>query len=84
VNFLDQVLDSDMASKLSAILVMVLFDAQMGAEAINHLNDLSCLPFGQQVDLQIEMIPPVGDDAHSVLLHQYEGCDQHRLKRSDR
>jgi hypothetical protein len=43
------------------------FDAKVGAEAITHLNDLSRLPFRQQIDLQIEMIPPVGDDAHPVL-----------------
>jgi hypothetical protein len=36
VDLFDQVLDSDMASKLSAILVVMLFDTQMGAEAIKH------------------------------------------------
>jgi hypothetical protein len=84
VNLFDQVLDRDVACKLAAILVMVLFDAKMGAEAIKHLNDLSRLPFRQQIDLQIEMIPSVSDDAHPVLLHQYESRDQNRLERGDR
>jgi len=80
VNLFNQVFDSDMASKPAAMVVMVLLDTQVGAEAIEHLNDLGGLPFGQQIDLQVEMIPAIGDDAHSVLLHQYEGCNQNRLE----
>jgi hypothetical protein len=53
---------------------------QMDAEAIEHLNNLGCMPFGQQIDLQVEMIPAIGDDAHSVLLHQYEARDQNRIE----
>jgi hypothetical protein len=51
VHLFDQVLDSDMPPKLAAIGVMVLVDAKMRAEPIEHLNDLGCLPFGKQVDL---------------------------------
>ena len=80
VNLFYQVLDSDMAPKSTAMIVVVLLDAQMDAEAIQHLNNLGCLPFGEQIDLQVEMIPAVANDAHSVLLHQYEGCDQNRLE----
>ena len=51
VHLFDQVLDSDMPPELAAIGVMMLVDAKMRAEPIEHLNDLGCLPFGKQVDL---------------------------------
>jgi hypothetical protein len=35
---------------------------------------------GQQIDLQIEMIPAIGDHPHAVLLHQHEGGEQDRLQ----
>ena len=50
MDLFDQVLDSDMPPELAAIGVMMLVDAKMRAEPIEHLNDLGCLPFGKQVD----------------------------------
>lgn len=47
VYLFDQVLDSDMPPELAAIGVMVLVDAKMRTEPIEHLNDLGCLPFGK-------------------------------------
>jgi hypothetical protein len=83
VQLFDQMLNSDMPSKLAAVGVMVLVDTQLRAEAIEHLNDLGCLPFGQQVDLEIEVIPAIGNDTHSVLLYQHEGREQHRFQGGD-
>jgi hypothetical protein len=51
VNLFYQVFDSDMSPKPTGMIVMVLLDAQVVAEAIQHLNNLGCLPFGQQVHL---------------------------------
>ena len=46
MNLFDQALHSNMASKLAAIRVIVLFDSQQRAEVIEHPNDLGCMPFG--------------------------------------
>jgi hypothetical protein len=51
VHLFDQVLDSDMPPELATVGVMMLVDAKMRAEPIEHLNDLGCLPFCKQVDL---------------------------------
>jgi hypothetical protein len=84
MQFFNQVLDSDMLSKLPAVVIMVLIDPQTRAEAIEHLNDLGCLAFGQQVDLQVEVIPAIGNHTHSVLFYQYESGEQDRLQWGDR
>jgi len=74
------VLDSDMLSKIATIGIMVLVDTPMRAEAIEHLDNLGSLPFGQQIDLQIEVISMICYNAHSVLLYQHEGRQQDRFQ----
>ena len=64
--------DRDMTAEFAALLALVLLNAQMCAEAIKHLNYLGCLAFGQQIDLQIEMVQSIGDTAHTVLLVRQE------------
>ena len=49
-----------MTAEFAALLALVLLNAQMCAEAIKHLNYLGCLAFGQQIDLQIEMVQSIG------------------------
>jgi hypothetical protein len=75
----DNMFDGGMPSQLAAGLVMVLIDAQPGAKPVEHLDDLSGALFGEQIDLEIEMITAVGDHSQAVLLHQHEGCKQNRL-----
>src|SRR5664279_4983805 len=77
-------LDGDVLPEFEPAGVMVMFKADMGTQAIEHLDDLCCLPLGPQVDLQIKMIAPSDDDTYPVLLHQHEGSDQHRLERGKR
>ena len=76
MQFLDEVFDSDMPRQLAASLVLVLIDAQPCAKPVEHLDDLSGALLGEQIDLEIEMIPAVGDHPHAVLLHQHEGREQ--------
>jgi hypothetical protein len=59
---------------------MVVTNPQPCAEPVEHLDDLSGALLGEQIDLEIEMIPAVGDHPHAVLLHQHEGCKQNRLQ----
>jgi hypothetical protein len=80
VQLFDNVLEGDMPCQLAASLVMVLIDAQPGAKPVKHLDDLSGALPGEQIDLEIEMIPAVGDHPQAVLLHQHEGCKQNRLQ----
>ena len=80
LQFFDEVLDSDMLSKIATIGIMVLVDTPMRAEAIEHLDNLGSLPFGQQIDLQIEVISMICYNAHSVLLYQHEGRQQDRFQ----
>jgi hypothetical protein len=51
---------------------MVLIDVQPCAKPVEHLDDLSGALLGEQIDLEIETIPAVGDHPHPVLLHQHE------------
>jgi hypothetical protein len=67
-----------------AVGVEVPIDPNMEAQPIQHLNDLSCLSLGQQVDLQAKIIPAIGGEAHSVLLRQHERHQQYRLQRGNR
>ena len=83
MQFFDEVLDSDMPSKFATIGIMLMVDSQMRAETVEHLDDLGCLPFGQQIDLQIKVISAIYDSTHSVLLDQHEGRQQYRLQRGD-
>jgi len=71
--FFDEMLDSDVPSQLATIGIMVMVDTQMRAETVEHLDDLGCLPFCQEIDLQIEVIPTIHDSTHSVLLDQHKG-----------
>jgi hypothetical protein len=61
------VFDGDMPSQLTADLVLMLVDAQTGAEPVEHLNDLRRPLLRQQIDLQIEMIPAIGNHSNAVL-----------------
>ena len=83
MQFFDKVLDSDVSSKFATIGIMVMVDTQMVAETVEHLDDLGCLPFGQQIDLQIKVISAIYDSTHSVLLDQHECRQQHRFQRGD-
>ena len=83
VHFLDEVLESDMPSKFATIGIMLMVDSQMRAETVEHLDDLGCFPFSQQINLQIEVISTIYDSTHSVLLDQHEGRQQYRLQRGD-
>jgi hypothetical protein len=51
VQFLDEVLDSDVPAQLATIGIMVMVDTQMRAQTAEHLDDLGCLPFRQKIDL---------------------------------
>jgi len=62
---------------------MLMVDTQMRAETVEHLDDLGCFPFSQQINLQIEVISTIYDSTHSVLLDQHEGRQQYRLQRGD-
>jgi hypothetical protein len=68
------VFDGDMPCQLAASLVMVVINPQPSAKPVEHLDDLSGALFGEQIDLEIEMIPAVGDHPQAVLLHQHKGC----------
>jgi hypothetical protein len=59
------------AANLAAFMVMVLLNAEVRAEPIEHLNDLSGPSFS--VDLQIEMISSICNGGQSVLLNQHKG-----------
>jgi len=83
VQFFDKVLDSDVSTKFATIGIMVMVDTKMRAETVEHLDDLGCLPFGQQIDLQIKVISAIYDSTHSVLLDQHECRQQHRFQRGD-
>jgi hypothetical protein len=61
VQLLDKVFDCDMACQIAASLITVMIDAQPCAEPVEHLDDLSRALLGEQIDLEIEMIPAVGD-----------------------
>jgi adenylate kinase len=82
VRFFDKVLDSDVSSNFATIAIMVIFDTQMRAETVAP-DDLGCLPFGQQIDLQVEVIPAIYDSTHSVLLDQHKCRQQHRVQRDE-
>ena len=83
MQFFDEVLDSDVPSKSATIDIMLMVDSQMRAETVEHLDDLGSLLFGQQINLQIEVISTIYNSTHSVLLDQHEGCQQYRLQRGD-
>jgi len=83
VQFFDEVLDSDVPSKFATIGIMLMVDSQMRAETVEHLDDLGSFPFGQQINLQIEVISTIYNSTHSVLLDQHEGRQQYRLQRGD-
>ena len=83
MQFFDEVLDSDVPSKFATIGIMLMVDTQMRAETVEHLDDLGSLLFGQQINLQIEVISTIYNRTHSVLLDQHEGCQQYRLQRGD-
>jgi hypothetical protein len=61
VQLLDKVFDCDMPCQLAASLVMVMIDAQPCAKPVEHLDDLSGALLGEQIDLEIEVIPAIGD-----------------------
>ena len=61
VQLFDKVFDGKMPAQLAASLVLMLLDAQPRAEPVEHLDDLGRPLLGQQIDLQIEMIPAIGD-----------------------
>ena len=84
VQLFDKVFDGDTPPQLTASLVLMLLNAQTRAEPVEHLDDLRRSLLGQQIDLQIEMVPAIGDHPHSVLLHQHEGGEQDRLQRGNR
>jgi hypothetical protein len=69
VQLFHKVFDGDMPCQLTGSLVMVLIDAQPFAKPVEHLDDLSGPLLGEQIDLEIEMIPAVGNHPHAVLLH---------------
>ena len=83
MQFFDEVLDRDVPSKFTTIGIMLMVDTQMRAETVEHLDDLGCFPFSQQINLQIEVISTIYDSTHSVLLDQHEGRQQYRLQRRD-
>jgi|SRR5215471_3246788 len=56
----------------------------MAAELIEHLNKLGRPPLGQQVDLQIEMISAICNDAPPVLFYQHESREQKRHRGQQR
>jgi hypothetical protein len=68
VQLFDKVFDGDTPPQLTASLVLMLIDPQARAESVEHLDDLGRSLLGQQIDLQIEMIPTIGDHPHAVLL----------------
>jgi adenylate kinase len=80
MQLIPQVFDSNMPPEFVTVVIVVLLDTQMRAEAVKHLNDLGRLAFGQQVDLQIEVISAIRDNTHSILLHKNDSCDQNRLQ----
>jgi hypothetical protein len=61
VQLFDKVLDGDMPCQLAASLVMVVINAHPCPKPVEHLDDLSGALLGEQIDLEIEMIPAVGD-----------------------
>lgn len=83
MQFFDKVLDGDLSSKFATIGIMVMVDTQMRAETVEHLDYLGCLPFGQQIDLQIKVIAVIYDSTHSILHDQHECRQQHRFQRGD-
>lgn len=83
MQFFDEVLDRDVPSKFAALGIMLMVDTQMRAETVEHLDDLGCFPFSQQINLQIEVISTIYDSTHSVLLDQHECRQQYRLQRGD-
>jgi hypothetical protein len=70
----DQVFDGDMPSQLTADLVLMLVDAETGAEPVEHLNDLRRPLLRQQIDLQIDT-----DDLLDILGRSVTRCLTHGL-----
>lgn len=58
----------------------MLIDPQPCAQPIEHLNDSGRALLGQQIDLQTEMIPTIGDHSHAILFHQHKRGEQDRLE----
>ena len=76
----DKVFEGDTPPQLAASLILILLDTQSRAEPVKHLDDLGGALLGQQIDLQIEMIPAISNHPHAVLLHQHEGGEKDRLQ----
>jgi hypothetical protein len=74
----DQMFEGDTPCQHTTHLMLI--DAQAGAEPVKRLDDVRGALLGQQIDVEIEMIPAVSDHAEAVLLHQHEGCKQNRFQ----
>ena len=59
-------------------------DLEMLRYLAHHIQDAGGFLFGQQVDLKIEVIAPLGALVHGILPDQHERRQQHGLEREQR